>query len=441
MKKLFVLIAAAIIIVVAALNVNVFLMTGKAPNVSLANVRALTNSEDGQIGTSLMDLYNYKMAITNTNKLGGLAIRNNNPSTVGYSSFGLDVEQNVLARGQNVGIRAYAVATSPLNPGWNTYTYGVCATAGNGSSGYNYGVFADLAGSNNGAALFATENDWMSPWVNGRFAGYFNGRVYATNMNVGGVNSSYTLHVAGNIGVNGTLFFSSDSRYKANVRNLGSSLEKIEQLRPVTYNLKSEDLSKYYARLPDTVKVKNENHLRSYFGLGKSPDVKRQHKGFVAQEVQKVFPELVQEDNQGMLSVNYIELIPVLAGAVQEQQQIIQKQNETIQMLTSRLDALERNANNAVGDLQENNFSFSLFPNPASSGFVTVDYTMKVAAPISIELYSTFGQKLKALASVQRQNAGSYSVQTLVSELSAGTYIVRVTSGNQSESKQLVINR
>ena len=40
---------------------------------------------------------------------------------------------------------------------------------------------------------------------------------------------------------------------------------------------------------------------------------------------------------------------------------------------------------------------------------------------------------------VQKQYTGSYSVQTSVSELNIGTYIVKVTSGNQVESKQLAI--
>jgi len=442
MKKLFVLIAAAIIIVVAALNVNVSLMTGKAPNISLANVRALSDSECQQPGVSLLPLANYKMAITNTDKIGGVAIKNNNSSVAGYYSCGLDVEQNVVGeRRNNIAIRAYAVAPLPIFTTSNNVAYGVYATAGNAKSGYNYGVAASLAGCNNGTALFATENDWMNEYIPGRYAGYFMGAVHVTDrMSIGNApdSSSYILDVKGDARING-LFTASDSRLKTNVKNLGSSLGKIEKLRPVTYNLKPDDLSKYRALVPDTVKLKDENHLRRYFGLGKSPDVKRQHKGFVAQEVQKVFPELVQEDNQGMLSVNYVELIPVLAGAIQEQQQIIQKQNETIQMLTSRLDALEKNANIYT---QENNFSFSLFPNPASSGFVTVEYTMNVDAPICIELYgSALGQKLKVFVPQQNQKAGSYSVQASVSGLNKGAYIVRATSGNQIESKQLIINK
>ena len=112
------------------------------------------------------------------------------------------------------------------------------------------------------------------------------------------------------------------------------------------------------------------------------------------------------------------------------------RMNEAFQQLSKRLEALEKNANNVQ---QENDFSFSMFPNPANAGVVTVEYTMHIDAPICIELYNTFGQKLKVLVLQQNQQAGNYSIQTSVADLNAGAYIVRAVSGNQIESKQLII--
>jgi len=45
--------------------------------------------------------------------------------------------------------------------------------------------------------------------------------------------------------------------------------------------------------------------------------------GFLAQEVEKVIPELVKTDNEGMKSVDYIGVIPVLVEALKNQQQQI----------------------------------------------------------------------------------------------------------------------
>jgi len=44
-----------------------------------------------------------------------------------------------------------------------------------------------------------------------------------------------------------------------------------------------------------------------------------------AQEVQKVFPQLVAEDAKGMLSVNYSGLIPVIINAIKDQQKEIEE--------------------------------------------------------------------------------------------------------------------
>lgn len=45
--------------------------------------------------------------------------------------------------------------------------------------------------------------------------------------------------------------------------------------------------------------------------------------GFVAQEVQQLFPELVQQDTDGYLYIDYVGLIPVLVEPVKEQQEQI----------------------------------------------------------------------------------------------------------------------
>lgn len=50
------------------------------------------------------------------------------------------------------------------------------------------------------------------------------------------------------------------------------------------------------------------------------------------------------------------------------------------------------------------------------------------------------GQRAKQIVPQQNQKTGTYSVQTSVANLGTGTYIVKVTSGNQIESKQLIIN-
>ena len=84
--------------------------------------------------------------------------------------------------------------------------------------------------------------------------------------------------------------------------------------------------------------------------------------GFIAQEVQKILPELVVTEDVDIdksgkliripneyLSLNYLEFIPLLTKAIQEQQEIIDSQSKLIAALSTqnaailrRLDQLEK---------------------------------------------------------------------------------------------------
>ena len=121
---------------------------------------------------------------------------------------------------------------------------------------------------------------------------------------------------------------------------------------------------------------------------------------------------------------------------------LLQEQENQLNAKLDELLSAPKRQNTGVVDENENaqNFSFSLFPNP-TNGLVTVDYSLFVDAAVCIELYNMFGQRMKLIAPQQNLKAGTYSVQTSVGDLSAGTYVVKATSGNQVESKQLVINQ
>jgi hypothetical protein len=63
--------------------------------------------------------------------------------------------------------------------------------------------------------------------------------------------------------------------------------------------------------------------------------------GLIAQEVEKVLPEVVDKNADGYLGVRYTEVVPLLVAAIQEQQTLIVSQSELITNLTARITALE----------------------------------------------------------------------------------------------------
>lgn len=64
--------------------------------------------------------------------------------------------------------------------------------------------------------------------------------------------------------------------------------------------------------------------------------------GFIAQELQKVLPGLVKEskDADKVLSINYIEIIPILTKAIQEQQAEIEGQKAQLKAQQAQIDMI-----------------------------------------------------------------------------------------------------
>ena len=98
------------------------------------------------------------------------------------------------------------------------------------------------------------------------------------------------IDVLGNVKATAFLY-SSDIRLKTNVKPLGSELDKVMELQPVSYNWKSDN----------------------------SSDI-----GFIAQEVEKIFPEVVHTNpTTNLKSIDYPKLTVFLVQALQEQQKEI----------------------------------------------------------------------------------------------------------------------
>jgi len=121
--------------------------------------------------------------------------------------------------------------------------------------------------------------------------------------------------------VNGTIQ-TSDERYKQNINNLSYGLNEVMQLRPVSYQWKDK---------------------KSQLGTGTNL-------GFVAQELERIVPDLVihtaveKDAETGKLpneyadayGVKYAEFIPVLTKAIQEQQALIDQLQKEIEILKAR---------------------------------------------------------------------------------------------------------
>jgi len=91
----------------------------------------------------------------------------------------------------------------------------------------------------------------------------------------------------GNVTASGTVTANSDIRLKDNIELIETPIEKLEKIRGVSFTRKDQD------------------------------DKKKRHIGLIAQEVEKVLPELIQECD-GIKSVAYGNLTAVLIEAIKE---------------------------------------------------------------------------------------------------------------------------
>lgn len=75
------------------------------------------------------------------------------------------------------------------------------------------------------------------------------------------------------------------------------------------------------------------------------------------------------------------------------------------------------------------------YPNPFNPE-TTIPYQVPEESDVTIEVYNTLGQKVQTLVDDQ-MSPGTYTVEFDGSNLSSGTYIVRLTSGGEAESMQI----
>jgi len=113
------------------------------------------------------------------------------------------------------------------------------------------------------------------------------------NFYFGSFGNVLSLKGNGNAILSGTLTQNSDIRLKKNIEPLSDALSRVLQINAYTYNWK------------DTLR-----------GID-------QQIGFIAQELEQQFPELVETDEEGMKSVAYSNMVPVLLEAIKEQQKQI----------------------------------------------------------------------------------------------------------------------
>jgi hypothetical protein len=225
------------------------------------------------------------------------------------------INYGVLANGNERGVVAHGVSAGVV--GIATNHYGV---RGQGPTGvYGEGPTQGVWGK---SPQIGVHGDGTGVGWGGYFYSEKGSGIYAAT---GNADKNYAAVFNGNILVNNVLN-PSDERLKKNIEPVYNALDLVKMLQPKRFEFRV-----------------NENDSSSFY----MPDGK--HYGFIAQEVEEFLPSLVMENDissYGMMqiksaeqtsykSVNYIEFIPILTKALQEQQVVIENQQRKINELTT----------------------------------------------------------------------------------------------------------
>ncbi len=353
--------------------------------------------------------------------VGGLSA---NGSVISISGD-FDVEQSNSPNNQGVNIEVInGTNSSATNVGINasansmgSNNYGGVFIAHGATN--NYGVFAQ-------APITAVQTSGSTPSLNGNYAGYFNGDVVRT----------------------GTDNFTSDFNLKQNIDTITDAIGIINKLKPKSFEYK-----------------------QSSFPSMNLPSGKQY--GFIAQDIQTVLPELVNNnvhpaklDSLGnviipsvnYLSLEYQQLIGIMVRAMQQQQAKIDSLTSKLNLKDSvqdaRLTALENllnqccsNASARNGNSNINQLDIELsdkdvivlnqnVPNPFAEQ-TTITYNV----PTSVEKAQLifFNSNGQVIQTVDIKTRGKGKVNVFAADLSSGLYHYSlVADGKVVDNKKMV---
>lgn len=299
--------------------------------------------------------------------------------------------------------------------------FGVYGAAGGTTSGYNWGVCGVLNGTQNGAGIYGSIVDWdTGSYVSGRYAGYFRGDVYVT----------------GNI--YGQILTRSAVASQENVRSLSAEasengdnvLDKLMRVSTIQYNMKEPNTAiPALARMGgDTLTVAptpTEEELQS---------LQKNHYGFIAQDLQQVYPDLVYENSKGELSINSMEMIPLLVESIQE---LTTEINELKANPPAQSRAQTTGIENVGDNQQDQILLFQNNPNP-----FTENTEIKCSLPqrvkdAAIYIYDMNGKQIDEIPLEQR---GSCAIILQGKKLSAGMYMYSlIADGKVIDVKRMIL--
>lgn len=365
----------------------------------------------------------------------------------GYnSSLGVGVHGYAVPGGTDnfAGVFATSERGSHGSLSGTKRSIGVYSTAGDGSTGYNYGVFGILKftptnGNNqNGAAIFGSTDtsNLFGENTGGRYAAYF----------VGNSKQNGNLEITGGTIITNSAL--SENVLDMDVSNLSSMRESTSERlvnlsaiafhQPlVTYTNRNQSQDIPTDSICDIESLSNEsNTTNRVIQPSQRAFYEKIHYGIPVEQLEFYYPELVYETEDGSKGVNYIEMIPLLLQSIKElKAEIDELKGNDVKKVASR------NAGaTIIGDTEADLLSVSQNePNP-----FTESTTIKLSIPkkthkAALMVYDMSGRQIKQININER---GKTSVNITSEGLASGMYLYSlIADGKVISTKRMILTK
>lgn len=289
----------------------------------------------------------------------------------------------------------------------------------------------------------------------------YNALTILPNGNIGIGNSftpTYNLDVVGQINASvavraANIVLTSDERLKSNITKLPDlSINSILNLQGVTYKLKTNG-SALLAKSLNPIDFTKGDTTNSQTNLRTQDTAffNRNHIGFIAQDVQKIFPELVYPDKDGILAIDYIGFIPLLVESIKGLNNNHLRDSLNLKNLQNKLINVETQLNQKSGQqilnstlvtaVDDESIGLPLLyqsdPNPFNQNTSITYYLPLNITTAKIYLYNMQGIQIKSYPINEPAN-GNILIQA--SELVPGMYLYTlIADGKEIDTKKMIL--
>jgi len=157
--------------------------------------------------------------------------------------------------------------------------------------------------------------------------------------------------------------------------------------------------------------------------------------GLDADQLKAVYPELVYEDNNGNVSINYVEMVPLLVQSINElSAKIAELEGTSPRKVKAQPTAIEETVSDVDMVRMDQNK-----PNPFSESTVISLNIPQESQTANIYIYDMNGKQVQSLPVSER---GETNITVFASDLAAGMYIYTlVVDGKVSVTRRMIVSK